>query len=315
MSEPRIDLKNPWPAAILAFLIPGAGHLYQGRTFKGALYCLCILGTFLYGMHLADWKAVYAYAGEPGEPRQRVYGYFAQVGVGAPAMVALAQGYRYQDEENRPVRNLDEPLAEPFTGAVVGRDGVLLEVTGRIQLERVVGRFGPDVAGTFEGTVIGEGAEPQPVRLELEGQFELERPLSAESRRRLEIDIVERFEGPPQIEAGQDLRGYIPRSFWNWFEVPPEQAQIERLHRDLGRFFDLGMVYTWIAGLLNILAIWDALEGPAYGYGDEEDEDEPGGAKDKPEPADEPAASAEASEGAQSNGAPHDRPAGKPANR
>jgi hypothetical protein len=36
--------------------------------------------------------------------------------------------------------------------------------------------------------------------------------------------------------------------------------------------FELALVFTWIAGLLNILAVWDALEGPAYGYGDEEPE-------------------------------------------
>jgi hypothetical protein len=34
------------------------------------------------------------------------------------------------------------------------------------------------------------------------------------------------------------------------------------------------MVYTWIAALLNVLVMWDAFEGPAYGYGDEKPEDE-----------------------------------------
>ena len=33
-------------------------------------------------------------------------------------------------------------------------------------------------------------------------------------------------------------------------------------------------MFTWIAGLLNLMAIWDAYDGPAYGYGDEEPEDE-----------------------------------------
>ena len=45
----------------------------------------------------------------------------------------------------------------------------------------------------------------------------------------------------------------------------------------------MGAVFTLIAGLLNILAIWDAFEGPAYGFGDEhldemdEEENEPKG--------------------------------------
>ena len=33
MSDPRINLKNRHWAAVLAFLIPGAGHAYQGRYF------------------------------------------------------------------------------------------------------------------------------------------------------------------------------------------------------------------------------------------------------------------------------------------
>ena len=39
----------------------------------------------------------------------------------------------------------------------------------------------------------------------------------------------------------------------------------------MGKFFELAKIFTWIAGLLNILAVWDAFEGPAYGYGDEEE--------------------------------------------
>jgi hypothetical protein len=42
----EIDLKNPGWAALLAWLWPGAGHLYQGRTAKGLLFMICILSTF-----------------------------------------------------------------------------------------------------------------------------------------------------------------------------------------------------------------------------------------------------------------------------
>ncbi|MFN9825440.1 MAG: hypothetical protein ACK58J_14935, partial [Planctomyces sp.] len=34
--------------------------------------------------------------------------------------------------------------------------------------------------------------------------------------------------------------------------------------------YDVAAVLTWIAGLLNLMAIWDAAQGPAYGYGDED---------------------------------------------
>ena len=34
----EIDLKEPWLAALLAWLVPGLGHIYQGRTGKGILF-------------------------------------------------------------------------------------------------------------------------------------------------------------------------------------------------------------------------------------------------------------------------------------
>jgi ABC-type sugar transport system permease subunit len=43
-----INLKDPRVAALLAWLVPGLGHFYQGRTAKGVLFSVCILGTFLY---------------------------------------------------------------------------------------------------------------------------------------------------------------------------------------------------------------------------------------------------------------------------
>ena len=36
------------------------------------------------------------------------------------------------------------------------------------------------------------------------------------------------------------------------------------LHPRLGKLVEIGTIYTTVAGLLNILAIYDAYEGPAY---------------------------------------------------
>ena len=41
-----------------------------------------------------------------------------------------------------------------------------------------------------------------------------------------------------------------------------ENTELNRRHNSLRRFFELGTVYTMIAGLLNILAIYDAWGGP-----------------------------------------------------
>ena len=50
--EQSIELKDPVTAAILAWLVPGLGHYYQGRMAKAILFFTCIMGTFGYGVYL-----------------------------------------------------------------------------------------------------------------------------------------------------------------------------------------------------------------------------------------------------------------------
>ena len=76
-----IDLKDPAVAAFLAWLIPGLGHLYQGRTAKGVLYMVCILSTFFFGLAISEGKAVYAW----WSPDDWRLPYLCQLGVGLPA--------------------------------------------------------------------------------------------------------------------------------------------------------------------------------------------------------------------------------------
>jgi TM2 domain-containing membrane protein YozV len=160
-----IELKDPVVAAILGWLVPGLGHLYQGRTAKGVLFMVCILSTFFYGLFLSDGRCVYA----SWTDWDRHLPYLCQVGVGLPAMPALVQTY--------------------------------LVRSGRAPL------FGGVMA-------------------------------------------------PPATPAQRD----------EWY-------------RQLHRYMELGTVYTMIAGLLNILAIYDAFGGPVQFAPREEkkkkEEDEP----------------------------------------
>ena len=86
-----VDLKDRWLALLLAWLMPGLGHLYQGRTGKGLLFMICILGTFIFGLYLGEGKVVYASI--PGESPHRWH-YYCQLGVGLPALPALVQRER-----------------------------------------------------------------------------------------------------------------------------------------------------------------------------------------------------------------------------
>ncbi len=189
-NEPPIELKDPGLAAFLAWLIPGLGHLYQGRTAKAILYFVCILGTFSYGVYLGGsselgWGRVVYVSFRPGDMRLP---YLCQVGVGLPALPALVQANR--------VRNNKEPL--------------------------------------FGG-----------------------------------------FMAPPALAEGHfDRFGDVDRA---------GQPTIHTLHKELNRYFELGTVYTMIAGLLNILAFYDAWGGPVF-PDEEEEEGEGGGEPLKEEP-------------------------------
>ena len=48
----NVDLRNRALAALLAWLISGAGHFYQRRYAKGSLFFVCILSTWILGFVL-----------------------------------------------------------------------------------------------------------------------------------------------------------------------------------------------------------------------------------------------------------------------
>ncbi|WP_235952149.1 DUF6677 family protein [Crateriforma spongiae] len=85
-----VDLRNRHLAALLAWLIPGAGHFYQGRRAKGGLFVISILMIWILGFALGGNHVVYA-SWQPGDKR---WHYFLQAGVGAAALPALIQGDR-----------------------------------------------------------------------------------------------------------------------------------------------------------------------------------------------------------------------------
>ncbi len=130
----QIKLKDRVLAGILAWLVPGLGHLYQGRWAKGVLYLVCILGTFVWGLYLSSSAAT--------GPARAVYlsfrtndwrlYYFGQIGIGLPALPAVVQAVRVSDDK--------EPLWNGFMAPPrLDADGVntpahctLADVTGRL---------------------------------------------------------------------------------------------------------------------------------------------------------------------------------------
>ncbi|TWT88185.1 hypothetical protein Mal64_16640 [Pseudobythopirellula maris] len=191
-----LELKNRYLAGFLAWLVPGLGHLYQGRTGKGLLYAICILGTFVFGFYVGDGKVAYAtpltvdVGGIKGRVTQLVdrWQFICQSGIGAVAIPGLV-------ERDRMLKN--EP---PLMG----------------------GWFRPP-------RTAGPGVE-----------------ISS-------VDAV----GNQVLHPGELAK-------WTY---------------DLGYYFDLGTVYTVIAGMLNVIVIYDACCGPMVVHHEPKKSKKPGGKK------------------------------------
>ena len=82
-----VELGHANWAALLAWLCPGAGHLYQRRYAKSVLFMVCILGTYFFGLSLAGGHTVYASFHKEDYRLQ----YICQLGVGLPALPAVVQ--------------------------------------------------------------------------------------------------------------------------------------------------------------------------------------------------------------------------------
>ena len=171
----EIDLRDPLIAGLLAWLWPGAGHLYQRRYAKGMLFMVCILGTFFFGLVLGEGKVVYA--------------------------------AQFRDK------------AEAYPGI----QGKLSRWPFAMQ--------------------IGVGLPASPAVLQWLG----------------------------------DKPG-VPPKFGTWMASPENRKELSKWNKDLGTRYDLALLYTVIAGLLNWLAIYDAAAGPAFS---EPTEDKSKGGKSK----------------------------------
>lgn len=173
-SEKIVLLKDPVLAAFLAWLVPGLGHLYQGRTGKAILFFVCIFGTFAYGCYLGGnseigWARVVYFQWDEEDKRLP---FLCQMGMGLPTLPAVVQAYR----------------------ASHGR--------------------GPLWGCQFMAPPRGAFAPPRP---------------------------------------GANAEGALAA-----------QLTLDELHFRLREYFELGTVFTMIAGLLNILAIYDAWGGPVF---------------------------------------------------
>ena len=319
-----VDLKNRVIAGLLAAAVPGAGHYYQGRHVKGAIYSVGILGLFLCGQAMGGWQTVGLETNAPGVPvgtdlydgpgddpfrapfgpprRQLLQHYTAQAFAGAAAWPALVQGRRFHAADNIPTRTLPGPLAAPFEGVVVADYGdravTLAAISGTANLtprgdgSRVEGTL--SVAAVppadprrrtgwegLDGVAPAADAAPRDVQLTPVNVRAFDRPVNGEPGRLLKLTLdpadVSNLALPAGVDPADVRRpravGTVPRPFIDWYLAPRDRRAANRLHAEKGTEMDLAVIFTMLAGLLNILAFWDAVEGPAYGLTDADPDD------------------------------------------
>lgn len=196
-----VDLHDPYWAAFLAWLWPGAGHFYQRRFAKGFLFMICVLSTYFFGLGLGHGRVVYASYKE-GDFRWQ---YICQLGVGALALPALVQSFKTSQG------------GDPYF----------------VMCERYPADYGDDRSNN-----------------------EIE-------KRRVRL----RFQ---QITPENNFENYQGPTLKDGPMAPPAGPVLQNDPDVLGRWhfaykhnYEMGTLYTVIAGLLNLLAIYDAFVGPA----------------------------------------------------
>ena len=263
MADPRIQLRDPWLALILAFVLPGLGHAYQRRYLKAAIFFVCISGLFCWGMGIAEGKAVYyrPFRGELAGQRKEFIGYLAQVGIGLPALPAIYQHKRYHSPANMNSDQSPGPIDAHFEGEIdvdLPSGTEVTTVSGRITLEPGLDRFQQQ---TLVGKFVGKSSAGDELTFTLGEQTIVGKRVDASPNRSITSRILD--------EQGYDkgiITGSISRPFWNYFEVPLSEVHENDINTRLGTKFELAYVLAMLAGMLNLLVAYDAFEGPAYGF-------------------------------------------------
>jgi TM2 domain-containing membrane protein YozV len=169
-------------AAVLSYLIPGLGQIYQGRIAKGILFFICVYTLFFAGVYLGS-GTVRLKRGEEIET------YTVASNVYLPDTA----------DQNNPF-NLPRLAANLYNR--------------------------PQFAGQFW---VGIAAWPA---------------------------IWQYLNYSPQQKHGDPLLGD--------FERTPSEAALNAVHTSGDKLLELGWVFTVIAGVLNVMVIYDALAGPAF---------------------------------------------------
>jgi len=168
-SPPLPPVKLDPLAALLSYLIPGLGQVYQGRVAKGLLFFFGLYLLFFYGMWMGQWRNVWL----------------------------------------------------------------------------------PDASDLPEVVILGQQLEGLPKALAYRPQF-------------LGQFWIGTAAWPAVVQYVQYDRTKDSGPTFGKFQRTPVEDELNERQRNGSKRWDLGWVYTVIAGVLNLLVIYDALAGPMF---------------------------------------------------
>jgi hypothetical protein len=220
-------------AGLLSYLVPGLGQIYQGRVAKGLLFLVCVYTLFFYGVYLGT----------------------SRVTIGAQTYKISSNVFLPDsaDERNNPLglppllRNLyDRPqfLGQFWVGVAAWPAVIQYLAFDRAQDERIDQELDSHYRELESKTKELAALGPEDKEKADELRKELE-------QKRAEIEVLERHPKRRHPILGQFQREPSPRS-----SNAVNTCGDKRL--------ELAWVYTVIAGVLNIMVIYDAVAGPAF---------------------------------------------------
>lgn len=179
-----VDLRNPWLAGALAWLVPGLGHWYQGRRAKAIIYAAAIWPILLVGL----WMGSYWEATPNGDSARRL-------------LVARNVYWSWRSGDKRLYF-----VPQAAIGAVA--------IPAYLQARNLSDGDGGVLSTAF---------------------------------------------APPRLPSESATR--------------PNQPSAAEIAANLHSWLDAGTIFTVVAGLLNLLAIFDAAGGPVKPVEEEEDDE------------------------------------------
>jgi len=181
---------TPFPA-LLSYLVPGLGQIYQGRVAKGVLFFVCLYTLFFYGLFLG------------------------RVTAGVQTTV-----------DGKPTLKQYTVSSNVYLPTIEDRMQMLDGNTGRVKSQLLNDLYHrPQFLGQFFMGVVVWPA-------------------------------IWQYATYDNKESGHPILGKFMRT--------PTIEELNAVNTGASKVIDLSWVYTVIAGVLNILVIYDALAGPAF---------------------------------------------------